>query len=130
MTIPLSNIMDAVQALLKDLEHLVGPRVDGRLVLQQLAELYRSTQILDQELRRNGMTSSVLLYEPDGLAASVVDEAKFVEAVQAVARLVSLGTPLVLGEGVPQQLGLDVGVHLDASAHEDQHGAEAAQGQG
>ena len=80
--------MDEVEALLRDLEHLVSPLADSRVVLQQLAELYRSTQILDAELRRNGIVRTVLLYEPDGFASGVVDEAKFIGAVQALARLV------------------------------------------
>lgn len=102
--------MQEVLDLLKDLEYLVDPLTDGRTVLRQLAELYRSTQILDAELKRNGVVRDVLLYEPDGLAKAAVDEASFVEAVQALERLVKsrLGAPLVLGQSVPQELGLDV----------------------
>lgn len=102
--------MQEVLDLLRDLEFLVDPLADGRIVLRQLAELYRSTQILNTELRRNGIVHDVLLYEPDGLAKAVVDETSYVQAVQALERLVKsrLSAPLVLGQGLSQELSLDV----------------------
>jgi len=123
--------MQDVLDLLKDLEYLVDPLTDGRIVLRQLSELYRSTQILSEELRRNGIVRDVLLYEPDGLAKAVVDEASFVEAVQALERLVKsrLCAPLVLGQSVPQQLGLDVLLH-GAGAKKDNGDQGDAEGHG